>query len=348
MKKVNIDNKTIGKEAYTFVIAEAGVNHNGNLELAVEMVKAAKKAGADAIKFQSFKAAKICDRKLEEVKKVEGLTGGSKSSYDMYKSLELSDKDHKVLAKEAKNEGIMFSSSVFDLETAVFLNKMKVPFFKISSGDITFLPLIKKVATFNKPIILSTGMSTVDEILEAVRACQQQGNEKIILLHCNAVYPPPANEVNLNAMHSMREIFKVPIGFSDHTKGFAVTLGAVAMGAAVIEKHFTLSNDLDGPDHFLSLNPKDFKEMVAGIKAINKAKGSFDKQPSSAEIPNIASGRRSIMALKDIRRGEKITKSKITMIKPAKGIPPKFFNFIVGKKAVKAIKKHEPLTWDCI
>lgn len=348
MTKVNIGGKIISADSDVFVIAEAGINHNGNIDTAVELVKAAKKAGADAVKFQSFKADKICDVDLEEIKKVEGLTGGSKSSYLMYKSLELSDDDHMRLAKVAKEEGILFASSVFDFETVDFLDSMDVPFLKISSGDITFLPLVRKAAETGKPLIMSTGMATLTEVLEACDVCKDAGNDNVILLHCNSDYPPKPDEINLNAMSVMRDATDFLVGFSDHTKGYNVSLASAAMGAVVVEKHFTLDNEMDGPDHMLSLNPHDFKKMVDGIKEIKTALGSFSKEPTATEKGNIFSGRRSILAARDLKEGEVLKFSDVKMIKPAKGIATKYLEFVLGRKVNKDISKYEPITWDLI
>lgn len=348
MNEVRIGDKVINKDSDVFVIAEAGINHNGNIGTAIELIKAAKRSGADAVKFQSFKADKICDVDLEEVKKVEGITGGSKSSYLMYKGLELSDEDHYTLKKVADEEGILFASSVFDFETVDFLDSMEVPFIKISSGDITFLPLVRRAAETGKPIIMSTGMATLTEVLEACDVCRDAGNDNIILLHCNSDYPPKPDEINLNAMSVMQSASNFLVGFSDHTKGYNVAMAAATMGACVIEKHFTLDNEMDGPDQMLSANPSDFKKMVDGIKEIKMALGSFSKEPTDTEKGNIFSGRRSILAARDLKAGEVLKLSDVKMIKPAKGIATKYLEFVLGRKVTEDIKKYEPVTWDVI
>lgn len=348
MNELNIGGKILSQTSDVLIIAEAGINHDGNIETAIELVKAAKRSGADVVKFQSFKADKICDVDLEEIKKVEGITGGSKSSYLMYKNLELSEADHHVLQKVANEEGIMFASSVFDFETVDFLDALEVPFFKVSSGDVTFVPLLRKVAETGKPIILSTGMATLTEVLEACDICRDAGNDNLVLLHCNSDYPPKPDEINLKAMDVMRSASKLLVGFSDHTKGYNVALAAVAMGANVIEKHFTLDNNADGPDHQLSLNPEDFRKMVDGIKQIKSALGSEIKEPTPTEKGNIFSGRRSLLAARDIEAGDVLKFSDLKMIKPAKGIATKYLEFVLGRKVNQAIKKYEPITWDVI
>lgn len=348
MNEINIGGKMLTDSSETLIIAEAGINHDGNIDTAVELVRAAKRSGADVVKFQSFKADKICDVDLEEIKKVEGITGGSKSSYLMYKNLELSDEDHYVLQKVAKEEGIMFSSSVFDFETVDFLDSLEIPFFKISSGDVTFLPLVRKVAETGKPIIISTGMATLTEVLEACDVCRDAGNDNVVLLHCNSDYPPKPDEINLRAMDVMRKASNFLVGFSDHSKGYNVSLAAATLGAAVVEKHFTLDNNADGPDHQLSLNPADFKKMVQGIREIKTALGSDVKEPTPTEKGNIFSGRRSILAARDIAAGESISFKDIKMIKPAKGIATKYLEFVLGRKVNQDIKKYEPITWDVI
>lgn len=345
MHTVSIGRKRIRPGARTFIIAEAGVNHNGDISTALQLVRAAKTAGADAIKFQSFQAARLCGLDLTETKNVEAITGGTKSSYRMYKALELSDDDHRRLARECKKNGIIFLSSVFDEQRVDLLEQLGVAAFKISSGDITHLPLIKYAAEKGLPLLISTGMSTIGEVEDAVRCCREAGNEDIVLLHCCCNYPAEYKNINLNAMETMHKMFDVPVGYSDHSVDIFVPIAAVTMGAAVIEKHFTLDNDMPGPDHALSLDPNDFSKMVQGIKAVEKAKGSFAKQPAPTEVDLIHDGRRSLVALKQIKPGQRISRAAVTAIKPGGGISPAHLSAIIGKKAKKTIKKSRPIQW---
>ena len=284
MRTVRIGSVEIGDGPRTFIIAEAGINHNGDVETAKKMIAAAKECGADAVKLQSFQADKMCGLDLTETKDVEGITGGTKSSYEMYKALELSDEDHRVLLDHAKSLDILLLTSVFDEERIAFLNGLGIPALKIASGDITYMSLIQKTAATGKPILISTGMSTLDEVSTAVRWARDAGNEDIVLLHCTSMYPPPVDQVNLNAMVTMREAFALPVGYSDHTSGIDVPVAAVAMGAKVIEKHFTLDRNMPGPDQKLSLDPKDFKTMVTSIRNVEQAMGGFTKAPAQGEL----------------------------------------------------------------
>jgi len=344
MRTVTIANRQVGNGNPTFIIAEAGINHNGDIELAKKLVTAAKECGADAIKFQSFQADKICDTELTETKDVEGITGGSKSSYEMYRELELSDEDHRVLFEFASQQGIICFTSVFDEERVDFLSELGTPAFKIASGDITYLPLIKKAAMTGRPVLISTGMSDLGEVAAAVKCCRDVGNEDIVLFHCSCMYPPPNDEVNLNAMFTMAESFIVPVGYSDHTSGTAIPVAAVALGAVTIEKHFTLDRHMPGPDHFLSLDPDDFRKMVDDIRTVESAKGSFRKKPTNGEKSGLIDGRRSIMAAMDIPAGTVIERKMLKIVKPAKGLPPSYMDLIIGQRALKDILRQQPIT----
>ena len=345
MQTITIGRKRVRPGGRTFIIAEAGVNHNGDISIALELVRAADATGAGAIKFQSFQAAKLCGLNLTETKNVEAITGGTKSSYQMYKALELSDDDHRKLARECNKNGIIFLSSVFDEQRVDLLEKLGAAAFKISSGDITHLPLIRYAAGKGLPMLISTGMSTIQETENAVRCCREAGNEDIVLFHCCCNYPADYKNINLNAMDTMLKAFDVPVGYSDHSVDIFVPIAAVAMGASAIEKHFTLGNDMPGPDHALSLDPNDFRKMVQGIRAVEKAKGSSVKQPAPTELNLIHDGRRSLVALKEIKPGQRITSSAVTAIKPASGISPDHLGALIGRIARKAIKKSMPIQW---
>ncbi len=344
MRTVSVAGRLIGNGHPVFIIAEAGINHNGDIELAKELITSAKDCGADAIKFQSFQAEKICDSELTETKDVEAITGGSKSSFEMYRNLELTDEDHLVLFDFASKQGIVCFTSVFDEERVSFLDELGTPAFKIASSDITHLPLIEKAAATGKPVLISTGMSTLDEVAAAVKYCRDAGNDDILLFHCSCLYPPPDDEVNLNAIITMRERFGLSVGYSDHTRGTAVAIAAVALGAAIIEKHVTLDRNMPGPDHHLSLDMDGFAKMVEEIRTVEKAIGSFRKQPSRGEEQGLIDGRRSIMAAKDIPAGTTITRDMLKILKPARGLAPGYMPLIVGRTVTKDIKRQQPIT----
>ncbi|MDI6917988.1 MAG: N-acetylneuraminate synthase, partial [Thermoplasmatales archaeon] len=299
---VKIGNRIIGKGNPCFIIAEAGVNHNGEMNLAKKLIDTAKNAKADAVKFQTFKTGKIL---IKEAPKAEYQkeTTGEGTQYEMIKKLELSEKDFKELAGYAKQRGIMFLSTPFDEESADLLEKLNVPAFKIGSGDLTNLPLLEYIAKKDKTIIISTGMATLDEVRDAVNAIKNAGNNQIILLHCTSNYPAKIGDCNLRAMHTLEKEFNVPVGYSDHTLGITVSVAAVAMGASVIEKHFTLDKNLPGPDHRASLEPDELKEMVKKIRNVEKALGTGEKKPAESEMETQKVARKSIVAKVNIQKG---------------------------------------------
>ena len=346
MHAVTIEGRRIGPGGPAYFVAEAGVNHNGELATAERMIEAAKAAGADAVKFQSFQAAEMCDLALTETKDVEGVTGGTKSSYDMYKSLELSPEAHTRLFAKAREVGITLFTSVFDLKMVDVLVELGTPAFKISSGDVTHLPLIRKAATTGLPIVISTGLSTLQEVGMAVATCWDEGNGDIVLLQCTSAYPPPDDEVNLNAMATLREAFDLPVGFSDHTLGLEVPLAAVALGACVVEKHFTLDPTMPGPDQKLSLDPAGFAQLVAGARRIERAMGVSEKAPTASELTCLADSRRSLFAARDIAAGEAISADMVRILKPLRGIEPEHLDGIIGRTAKRAIKRMDPICWD--
>ncbi|MCW7999959.1 N-acetylneuraminate synthase, partial [Clostridium sp. cpc1] len=257
----------------TFIIAEAGVNHNGNIDIAKKLVDAAVEAGVDAIKFQSFKAGNLVTKSAKKAEYQKETTGNG-NQFEMLKKLELSYKEHIILKKYCEEKGIMFISTPFDFESADLLEKLNIPLYKISSGDLTNIPLLKYIAKFNKPMIVSTGMANLGEVEIAVNAIKEGGNDKITLLHCTSNYPTACEDVNLNAILTLKNAFKLPVGYSDHTIGIEIPIGAVAMGTKVIEKHFTLDKNMEGPDHRASLEPNELKEMVKNIRNIEKAFGN--------------------------------------------------------------------------
>ncbi len=267
-----------------FIIAEAGVNHNGDINLAKKLIDVAKEAGADAVKFQTFKSEKVISKFAQKAEYQKETTGESDTQLDMVKKLELPYKDFKELKKYCDEVEINFMSTPFDLDSIEFLNELNIDVFKIPSGEITNLPYLIKIAQTNKPIIMSTGMSTLDEIEAAINILRQNGSGEITLLHCTTEYPAPYKDVNLRAMKTLRERFKVNVGYSDHTKGIEIPIAAVAMGAAVIEKHFTLDRNMEGPDHKASLEPDELKAMVQAIRNVESALGDGIKRPTESEI----------------------------------------------------------------
>ena len=315
-----------------FIIAEAGVNHNGSIDLAYKLVDAAKAAGVDCIKFQTFKSEKLVARSAQKAEYQKATTGDS-SQQDMLKKLELSYDEFVDLKKYCDKQGICFLSTPFDFESIDFLNSIDMPFWKIPSGEITNLPYLLALAETGKPVIMSTGMCEMQEIEDAVKVLRNKGVSDIKLLHCNTEYPTPFEDVNLRAMNTMREAFGVEVGYSDHTKGIEVPVAAVALGATVIEKHFTLDRNMEGPDHKASLEPDELAEMVRSIRHIEIALGSGKKEPSPSEKKNISVARKSIVAKKAIKKGELFSDANITVKRPGTGISPMKWFDVIGKYA---------------
>lgn len=318
-----------------FIIAEIGVNHNGDLLLAKKMILEAKKAGVDAVKFQSFKADKLVAKDAKKADYQVKNTGKQESQYDMIKKLELSEEDHIYLKKICDDEGIMFLSSPFDEESAKLLLSLGIDTVKIPSGEITNLPYLENIGSLYKNIILSTGMSDLDEVKEAIKVLNKNNDKNITVLHCNTEYPTPMEDVNLLAIKTMEKELNLPIGYSDHTDGIEVSIGAVALGATVIEKHFTLDKTLEGPDHKASLEPKELKMLVDGIRNIEKALGSGIKVPSSSEKKNIPIARKSIVAKTNIKKGDIFTEENLTIKRPGDGISPMKWYDVLGQRAKK-------------
>ena len=343
---IRISNRTIGEHEPCFIIAEAGVNHNGDINLAKKLVDVARDASADAVKFQTFTTERVMTRDAEKPEYQKRTTPPEESQFDMIKKLELSGEDFEDLFAHARGKSILFLSTPYDKESVDFLVKLGVSALKISSADITNHPLLAHIAVKNLPIILSTGMSTLDEVKEAVEVITGTGNEQLILLHCNFNYPARIEDINLRAMNTLKQAFGFPVGYSDHTMGIEVSLAAVALGAVVIEKHFTLDRSLPGPDHSASLEPAELKDMVAKIRNIERALGSAVKRPAGEEIPNRKISRRSIVAATDIPRGVVITSEMVDAKRPGTGISPKYVTDLVGRKATGDIKKDELITWD--
>ena len=327
-----------------FIIAEAGVNHNGSLARAKEMVKVAARAGVDAIKFQTFKAETLVTKDAAKANYQIKTSGEDETQFEMLKKLELSYESHLELTAACKLNHIEFLSSPFDLTAIDLLNKMGMKKWKIPSGEITNLPYLRKIACLGQEIILSTGMADLEEIKAAVSVFTRVGLplEKISILHCNTEYPTPMSDVNLRAMQTIKDSFsEIKTGYSDHTKGIEIPIAAVAMGATVIEKHFTLDRALPGPDHKASLLPDELAQMVRAVRNIEVALGDGIKQPSRSEKKNIPIARKSISASCNIAAGEKFTEDNLTVKRPGTGINPMKWDEIIGKYATKNYSKDD-------
>ena len=321
---------------HTIIIAEAGVNHNGDIKLAKQLVDEAVNAGVDYIKFQSFKAEKLVSPDAKKANyQIVNINDGDNSQFGMLKKLELSNESHLELISYCQERGIKFFSTAFDVDGINYLNQLSLPLFKIPSGEITNFPYLRAVALCGKPTILSTGMCTEDEIKKAISVLLKFGLTKnqISILHCNTEYPTPMKDVNLMAMLTIKEKFGVNVGYSDHTLGIEVPIAAVAFGATIIEKHFTLNRNLPGPDHVASLEPDELKSMVEAIRNIELAiSGNGIKTPSESEIENIAIARKSIHLANDLSSGHIITESDLIALRPGDGISPMIWESIIGKK----------------
>lgn len=324
-----------------FVIAEAGVNHNGSLELAKKLVDAAKDAGADCVKFQTFVSKNIVSKNAVKAEYQKQQTEPEESQQDMLKKLELSFDEFVELNEYCKSKSIQFMSTAFDFDSIDFLDGLEMGTWKVPSGDITNLPYLIKIANLNKPVILSTGMSTMKDIRSAIKALKENGATELTVLHCTTEYPTPFEDVNLRAMNTIKEEFGVKVGYSDHTKGIEIPIAAVALGAIVIEKHFTLDRNLEGPDHKASLEPNELKAMVDSIRHIELALGNGMKQPAESEKKNMAVARKSIIASKDIKAGEIFTEGNLTVKRPGDGISPMRWFDIIGKPAPRDFEEDE-------
>jgi N,N'-diacetyllegionaminate synthase len=321
----------------TIIIAEAGVNHNGNIELAKKMIDVAVDAGVDYIKFQTFKAEKLVSIYADKADYQKETTKEEESQFEMIKKLELDLNSHKVLMDYCNSKSIKFISSPFDIDSIDLLFDLGVDIFKIGSGEITNYPYLKKIATKGLPLVLSTGMSSLSEVEEALGVLMEYGleREQITLLHANTEYPTPYNDVNLRAMLTLKEAFKVKTGYSDHTQGIEVPIAAVSLGATVIEKHFTLDKAMKGPDHKASLEPNELKAMIKAIRNIETCLGDGVKHPSASEKKNMPIARKSIIAARKIKKGEKFTEDNITTKRPGIGISPMRWNDVIGRIALK-------------
>lgn len=319
----------------TYIIAEAGVNHNGDMNVAKELIDFAAAAGADAVKFQTFRTENVVSRYAPKTRYQITTTGNNSTQYQMIKQLELGANDFEELTGYCASRGIEFLSTAFDQDSVDLLNNLGLRIFKIPSGEITNLPYLKKIGSLGKKIMVSTGMADMGEIEDAIDALMDVGTpgENITLLHCNTEYPTPVEDVNLSAMLSIKEAFKLAVGYSDHTLGIEIPVAAVAIGATVIEKHFTIDKNMPGPDHMASLDPHELKEMIKAIRNIEKAMGNGIKKPSRSERRNRVTVRKSIVASRDIKKGEILSEDLLTTKRPGSGISPMDWYNVVGKVA---------------
>ncbi|EAK3672319.1 N-acetylneuraminate synthase [Campylobacter upsaliensis] len=323
------------------IIAEAGVNHNGDINLAKKLIEQAAKAGADVVKFQTFKANSCVSVSAKKAKYQLETTAKEESQLEMIQKLELSYESHFELMKHCKKHDIAFLSTPFDLESVEFLRGLDLPYFKIPSGEITNLPYLKAVAKCKKRVLLSTGMANLGEIEAALTILRKNGTRNITLLHCNTEYPTPFEDVNLNALKTLKEAFKLEVGYSDHTEGIVASLGAVALGAVVIEKHFTLDKTMEGPDHRASLEFEELRALCKGIRELEKALGSGIKKASKSEAKNKIIARKSLVAKREIQKGEKFSIENLTTKRPGSGISAMRYEEYLGKRALKTYKKDE-------
>lgn len=326
-----------------FIIAEAGVNHNGSIDLAKKLIDVASNSGADAVKFQTFKAEDLVSKNAQKAEYQKKTTDKKESQLDMIKKLELDINSHQELITYCDSKGIMFLSSAFDLDSINTLNNLGLEIFKIPSGEITNLPYLRMIGSLNKKVILSTGMSDINEIKDALEILTHEGTKKenITLLHTNTMYPTPMKDVNLKAMLTIGKTFDIAYGYSDHTLGIEVDIAAVAMGAKIIEKHLTLDKTMNGPDHKASLEPDEFKSMVKAIRNIELALGNGIKKSSNSEKSNILAARKSIVAKTKIMKGDILSEENLTIKRPGNGISPMRWDEIIGSNATKNYSEDE-------
>lgn len=332
--------------SHVFIIAEAGVNHNGSLDLALRLIDAAKESGADAVKFQTFRADQLATRSAHKAPYQERTTAHEESQFEMLERLELDAAAHETLIDHCRKTGIQFLSSPFDTQSADLLATMKVPIYKVPSGEITNLPFLQHIARIGRPVILSTGMSTLGEVEEAVYVLLAAGAPQLTLLHCVTEYPAPYAEVNLRAMQTLKLAFCLPVGYSDHTPGIDIAVAAVALGAEVIEKHFTLDRTLPGPDHAASLEPSELQQMVAAIRHVEVALGTGIKTAAPCELPNISVARKSVVAARSLSKGHQLAAGDLEIKRPGNGLAPKLLPSLMGRTLGADVAKDEVISWN--
>lgn len=347
MKTIFINRKEISLNAPIFLIAEAGVNHNGDLSLAKKLVDVAVKAKVDAIKFQTFIAEKLLLKNTPKVKYQIITTGEEENFYEMIKKYELKKDEFKILKNYCLKKGVIFLSTPFDELSVEWLEELNVPAYKIGSGDLNNFPLLKLICSKRKPIFLSTGMSTLEEVKNSVNFIKSNNNEELIIFQCTTNYPTPYEDINLNVIDTYKQEFPNHlIGFSDHSLGIEASIGAAAKGAKVIEKHFTLDKEMEGPDHKASLNPEELIEWVQEIRKLEKALGSHKKIPTKAELEIAKVARKSVVSIKELKKGDILQKEDVAIKRPGIGISPVHFEMIIGKKIKKNIPKDSIIFWE--
>lgn len=326
---------------HIIIIAEAGVNHNGNFELAKKMVDASKEAGVDYVKFQTFNPKKLVSKYAEKAEYQKETTGSDETQLQMLQKLTLTEDNFLSLRDYCREVGIGFISTPFDLDSIAFLETFDMDFWKVPSGEVTNLPYLEAIARTKRKVVMSTGMCNMNEIQDAIEVLEKNGTTEITLLHCNTQYPTPYEHVNLNAMNSIKDVLHKEVGYSDHTQGIEVPIAAVAMGATVIEKHFTLDKNMEGPDHKASLNPSELQQMVVAIRNIEQAIGNGLKEPSSSEMANKGVARKSIVASRSIKQGEVFSEENLTTKRPGTGISPMKWYEVIGKVASRDFSEDE-------
>ncbi len=344
--RIEIAGRAVGTGAPVFVVAEAGVNHNGDLDLALRLVDIAAEAGADAVKFQTFSADSLVTGGARKAEYQQETTGAGESQRVMLRRLELGADAHARLQSRAAVRGLLFFSTPFDEGSADLLDALEVPLFKVPSGEVTNLPLLRHLAAKKRPIILSTGMATLAEVADAVATIRAAGDPPLAILHCLSAYPAPPNDVNLRAMDTLRAQFGCPIGFSDHTLGTEIALAAVARGAAIIEKHVTSDKALPGPDHRASLEPRELTEMIRAIRRVESSLGDGEKRPMPSELDTRDVARRSLVAARPIGRGERLDRAMLSIKRPGTGIPPAQLERALGRAARRDLAADEVIRWE--
>ena len=333
---------------HVFVIAECGVNHNGSLPLALELVDCAASAGADAVKFQTFRPEALVSRTARKARYQLAAVGGTDTQFEMLESLTLSEADHRALRQRCDTQSIEFMSTPFDEQSCDLLERVGVTRFKIGSGDLTHLPLLRHVAAKGRPVILSTGMATLAEVEAAVDAIREAGDPPLSLLHCVTEYPAPLDQINLRAMDTLRRAFGLPVGYSDHTLGPEASIAAVTLGATVIERHLTLDRALPGPDHSASSEPDELRALIATLRQVQRALGDGIKRPAACELGNRDVARRSLVATRDLRAGERLTPDAVAIKRPATGIQPADLEKALGRRLALDVEADTPITWDML
>ena len=349
MTEIKINGRKVGNNCPIFLIAEAGINHNGKLSLAKNLVKIASKAKVDAIKFQTFITDDLLLKSTSKVEYQKKSTDANENLYEMIKKYELNHQDFKLIKKYCIKRGITFLSTPFDESSVEFLEELKIPAYKVSSGDMNNFPLLKLICSKNKPILLSTGMATIEEVKESIDYIKKNGIKDIVIFQCTSNYPAFLEEINLNVIDTFKKEFPdAIIGFSDHSLGIEASIGAAAKGVKIIEKHFTIDKEMEGPDHIASLNPEELIIWAKSIRILEKMLGSSQKNPSIAEIEIAKVARKSIVTIKDLKKGDILKRSNIGIKRPGYGISPINFEKIIGKKVSKDLPKDYIISWEDI